>query len=254
MFNCKTLSFGLLAAALEGVRAQTAPGFPVQADGQSLSVSFGADNVSPAGELIPGPNVVSPPNITTPVWNAGSSAVLMMVDSDVPINGRSELLHWLVSGVTLADDGTTLTFPTAGEAAYVPPNPPVGDIAHAYTILLFAQPDNFAVPEQFAGVLESRINFNSSAFVAAAGLAQPLAANYFRVQNLTGTPTMAFPPPRQTNGTGTGAGMGPNGTTTSTSTPMAFPGAATTVVLGGGVTFWVGLVTAVVAGVGAFAL
>jgi hypothetical protein len=170
-----------------------------------------------------------------------------MVDSDVPRNGtRVELLHWLVSNVTLSQDDSTLIIPTTGEAAYRPPNPPIGDVPHAYTFILFEQPDEFSIPEEFNDVLETRIFFNTTAFVAAAGLSQPaLAANYIRVQNLTGTPTTTFPPPRATNGT--------TNNNTPSSTPEQFPGAAPGGLASEGY-FWAGLGTAIAAGVAAIAL
>jgi hypothetical protein len=103
-------------------------------------------------------------------------------------------------------------------------------------------------------VLESRVFFNSSAFVAAAGLPTPaLAANYLRVQNLTGTPTTTFPPPRPTGnetGEGSAGGNGDGNGTQELFPGMAAPGAG----LGSEMMFWVGLVTAAVVGVGAFGL
>lgn len=168
-----------------------------------------------------------------------------MVDSDVPRNGtRVELLHWLASNVTLDGNSSSLVIP-AGEAEYRQPSPPVGDVPHAYTFILFPQPENFSIPEEFNEVLQSRVFFNTSNFVAAAGLSQPaIAANYIRVQNLTGTATTTFPPPRATNAT-----TGPS----STSPPLAFPGAAPAG-FGGATVFWAGLGTALVTGVLAFAL
>jgi hypothetical protein len=166
-----------------------------------------------------------------------------MVDSDVPRNGtRVELLHWLISNVTLTGN-STLSFPGPGEAPYLQPSPPVGDVSHAYTLVLFAQPEDFAVPAEFTDVLQSRVFFNISNFVTAAKLGPALAGNYIQVQNLTGTPTTTFPPPRPTNET----------TPSNTSVPL-FPGAASQMVLGGGKVFWAGLGTAVVAGIAAFAL
>lgn len=52
-----SLSFGVLLAALQGVYAQTAPGFSVSSSSQSLNVTFGTNNVSPPGELIPRPGM-----------------------------------------------------------------------------------------------------------------------------------------------------------------------------------------------------
>lgn len=73
-----------------------------------------------------------------------------------------------------------------------------------------------------------------------AGLTNALAANYIRVQNLTGTPTTTFPPARSPTGA-------------SSSSPAAFPGAAAKSV-DGGIMGVVVLSMAVVAGVAAFAL
>jgi hypothetical protein len=166
-----------------------------------------------------------------------------VVDSDVPRNGtRMELLHWLVSNVTVSPGNTSaLIFPpSGGEAPYRAPNPPAGDIPHAYTFILFSQPEDFAVPAQFTNVLQTRLPFNVSAFVQAARLGQGMAANYIRVQNLTGTPTTTYPPPRATNGTGPSPSAVPS------------PGAANE--LGGGRYAWVGVGMAMLAGLAAFTL
>lgn len=250
MVNSKTLSLGALFATVGSVIAQSAPGFPISNVQATLGVSFGSNVVSPAGELIPRGDTVNPPNLTTPVFNTAGRAILLLVDSDVPRNGsRIELLHWLATNVTLSNstatnNQTALVVPGNPEAPYRQPSPPVGDIPHAYTFLLFVQPLGFRFPEAFTSVLQSRAPFNTTAFVAAANLSAPLAANYIRVQNLTGTPTTTFPPARPTNGTSN------NGT----SGPTPFPGAAPALVVGGGALFWSGLAASMVAGVAAFAL
>jgi phosphatidylethanolamine-binding protein len=168
-----------------------------------------------------------------------------MIDSDVPRNGtRVQLLHWLVSGVTLGGDNSTLSIPSTAEAEYRQPSPPVGDTPHAYTFILFPEPSNFSVPSQFNEVLQSRVFFNISDFAAAAGLSSPLAGNYIRVQNLTGSATTTFPPPRATNGTSVPSPTG---------SPSSFPGSAVGG-FGGGRVFWVGVGSALLAGVAAVAL
>ena len=166
-----------------------------------------------------------------------------MVDSDVPRNGtRVEILHWLVSGVTLVEgNSSALNIPSVGEAFYLAPNPPPQDIPHHYTFMLFTQEDEtFSVPEQFEALLQTRIFFNTSAFVEAAGLT-PIAANYMRVQNLTGTPTVSYPPPRATN------------ETASTSSPVEFPGGASAMTLEGRMA-WIWSVASLAAGLAAFLL
>jgi hypothetical protein len=107
----------------------------------------------------------------------------------------------MIPNVTLASgNDTALVIPPESQALaeYRQPSPPVGDVAHAYTALLFAQPANFSVPAQFNDVLQSRVFFDTKAFVEAAGLQSPIAANYFRVQNTSGTATQSFPPPAST--------------------------------------------------------
>jgi hypothetical protein len=172
-----------------------------------------------------------------------------MVDLDVPRNGtRIQLLHWLASNVTVTGtNDSSLVVPSPSEADYLPPSPPVGDIPHAYTFILFSQPEGFSIPETFADT-SSRIGFNVSEFVTSHGLSQPaLAANWISVQNLTGTATTTFPPPRPTNGTST------NGTASSTPTAEPFPGGAP-MAIGGGRFVWAGIATGLVAGIAAFAL
>ncbi|KAF2007997.1 PEBP-like protein [Amniculicola lignicola CBS 123094] len=245
MFNSKLWTGAMLWSA---VAAQTAPGFPILAS-QALGIQFGTNIVQPAGEQIPRPDTASPPNITSAVWTSTGQGVLLMVDSDVPRNGtRVQLLHWLVSGVTLSEESnsSSLIIPSPGEAEYRQPSPPVGDSPHAYTFVLFSQPENFSVPAQFNDVLQSRVFFNTSAFVAAAGLGDAIAANYIQVQNLTGSATTTFPPPRDTGS--------PTSTPAASSTGVEFPGAAPAAVLGSGRVFWVGMGTALIAGVCAVAL
>jgi hypothetical protein len=169
-----------------------------------------------------------------------------MVDLDVPRNGtRVQLLHWMAANVTLGSSNssgmTPLSIPV-GVVPYLQPSPPVGDVPHAYTFIVFPQPANFSVPAQYANLAQNRVGFNTSQFLKDAGLGQALAANYIRVQNLTGTPTTTYPPARPTE----------SGAQTSSS-PAAFPGSAQPLMVGG-VSFWAGLSTALLAGVAAIAL
>jgi hypothetical protein len=169
-----------------------------------------------------------------------------MVDLDVPRNGtRVQLVHWLATNVTLgsrdSSGATALNIPV-GFAPYLQPSPPVGDVPHAYTFIVFAQPANFSIPAQYANLTNNRVGFNTSQFVKDAGLGTALAANYIRVQNLTGTPTTTYPPARPTETPARNS-----------SVPVPFPGAAQPLMVGG-VTFWAGVSTALLAGVAAVAL
>ncbi|KAF2024679.1 PEBP-like protein [Setomelanomma holmii] len=246
MFGKTQLSLGALLAL---AAAQSAPGFPIQAS-QQLTVAFGNNTVSPPGELIPRGETARPPSISTPVWVAGASnpgqGVLLAVDLDVPRNGtRVQLLHWLATNVTLGASNslgsTPLNVPNS-PVPYLQPSPPVGDVPHAYTFIVFPQPANFSIPSQYAGLAQSRVPFNVSQFVRDAGLGQALAANYISVQNLTGTPTTTYPPARPTSSSASNS-----------SVPVPFPGAAQPLAVGG-VTFWAGMSTALLAGVAAIAL
>ncbi|PVH96670.1 PEBP-like protein [Periconia macrospinosa] len=197
----------LALSALSGLASSTlAPNFPLSGGTTDLNLTFGTNNVSPPGELIPRADTVNPPNITSPVWTSAGRGVVLIVDTDVPRNNtRLQLLHYLASNVTLSRDNKTLVLPPVAstEASYRQPSPPAGDIAHAYTVLLFTQPSNFSIPSAFRQVLIDRAPFNVSAFALATGLGNPLAANYFRVQNTTGTATTTFPPPASTPTNGT---------------------------------------------------
>ncbi|KAF2827507.1 PEBP-like protein [Ophiobolus disseminans] len=237
MFGKTTFGVGALIAC---AAAQSAPGFPISA-AQSLTVVYGNNTVSPPGELIPRPETAQSPRFSSSTWTSGAPGVLLMVDLDVPRNGtRVQLLHWLASNVTIGSNNA-LNVPV-GQVPYLQPSPPVGDVPHAYTFIVFPQPANFSIPEQYANLTQNRVGFNTSKFVADAGLGQAIAANYIRVQNLTGAATTTFPPARPT------ASNAPNA-----SAPATFPGAAQPLIVGG-VTFWAGVATAMLAGVAAVAL
>lgn len=238
MLNFKALSVCALATLFDGAIATTAPNFPIEGGSLDLTLSFGNNSVSPPGELIPRAGkpplfpsettsiwntnhpcveTVNPPTISTPAFTSAGSAVLLLVDTDVPRNGtRVQLLHWLISNVTVSDSNLVIPAESSALAAYRQPSPPVGDVAHAYTALLFEQPANFSVPAQFTDVLQSRVFFDTAAFAEAAGLGSAIAANYFRVQNTSGTATQSFPPPASTPTNGT------------TPPPAEFPGGAVT--------------------------
>jgi phosphatidylethanolamine-binding protein (PEBP) family uncharacterized protein len=197
----------------------------------------------------------SPPNISTPVrWASDDDdnstpplGVLLMVDLDVPRNNsRVQLLHWLATNVTLGtavstSNSTPLVVPNA-PVPYLQPSPPVGDVPHSYTFVVFQQPANFSIPAQYSNLTNNRVFFNVSQFVRDAGLGQPLAGNWIQVQNLTGTPTTTYPPARSPTSTSGGNG----------SSPVPFPGAAAQLMSERAL--WVGVSTALIAGFATFAL
>ncbi|KAF9731593.1 hypothetical protein PMIN06_010606 [Paraphaeosphaeria minitans] len=182
-------------AALAGVASATvAPGFPVQANAD-LNVTWANNNVNAPGELLSlADTAFAPSQISAPVWTPGGHAILMLVDLDVPRNStRVQFLHWLTANVTMPSTDTQtlkLENPSKDLAPYLRPAPPLHDIPHKYTLLLFAQPENFTVPARFKSLLKSRVGWDTAAFVNATGLGSALGADWIRVQN-TGNETMA---------------------------------------------------------------
>ncbi|KAF1985108.1 PEBP-like protein [Aulographum hederae CBS 113979] len=207
MLSSNALSLlAVSATVLTLVAAQTPAGFEPIAQ-QSLNLTFGSNNVSPAGELIPRADTANPPNVSSPVWTTTQNSLLFMIDLDVPQNDtRVNLLHWLVPNVTSMDRGSaTLNVPAPPPGApYIQPSPPGGDLPHRYVFLLYSIPANWTFPEKYANInpptnVTARIGFNLQDFLSAAQLdnAPLLAGNYITVQNQTDPgagATGSFPP------------------------------------------------------------
>jgi len=191
----------LCAAALTAglASAQTAPGFPIVVTNH-LPVTYVDTNttVSPPGVLLPRSQVLTAPAVSPPAGAAEDSTyVLFMIDQDVVRNNtRVNLLHWFQYNLIAGSNGSLVAnadaedASTAMGASYVPPTPPGGSGSHRYTFIIFPQPADFAVPDSFAAInppaaTTDRIGFNLTTFVAQAGLAAPLAANYLQVLNGT---------------------------------------------------------------------
>lgn len=121
-----------------------------------------------------------------------------MIDQDVPRNGTTfTLLHWFQPSLHRTDNDSALmvtmidnNMTTVQGAPYIPPSPPGGSGPHRYNFILYTEPANFTIPEAYASIsppadTSARIGFNLTAFAAAAGLGEPVAANYLRVLNGT---------------------------------------------------------------------
>ncbi|EXJ59310.1 uncharacterized protein A1O5_12191 [Cladophialophora psammophila CBS 110553] len=181
------------------VTAQSAPNFPVQVD-TNLRVDFlnSSTSVSPPGTLLPRDDVLYGPTVYGPE-NATEEAtyMLFMVDEDVNTgNGpRVQLLHYFQPNLVginheLSVEPNARNATTAVGAEYLTPSPPAGDGPHRYTLLLYPQPEDFTVPQAYISFsppadVNARYPFNMSGFAEAAGLGQPIAANWFRVVNDT---------------------------------------------------------------------
>lgn len=109
-------------------------------------------------------------------------------------NGTVDALQMLQTDLTLSSTKNNntnfyaLTSDKAPVAPYIAPDPIVGPATHHYTLLLFRQPDNFSIPEEFRDAMPldpknytNRIGFALPEFVRQAWLEQPVAAMYFDV-------------------------------------------------------------------------
>lgn len=166
----------------------------------------------------------------------------MMVDPDAPTPEAPTagfFLHWMaqnmVSTTAPQDVGalkgqSVLTNSTPSFVDYIPPGPPATSSAHRYILYAFEQPANFTLPAQFANVNNAnRINFDLNAFVQAANLGAPVAANYMYVSAQASVPPTFQGQPGGTFPGGNGNAVGLPGSPLQSNTP----GKATKAVLVG---------------------
>ncbi|KAF2816160.1 PEBP-like protein [Mytilinidion resinicola] len=185
-FSALFLLVSLLSAAL----AQTPSGFIPSVSNQ-LTVMFNSTVVSPAGKQLSKATTQSQPTIGVSGVAAGKTFMFVMLDLDVPskTGPRQTLLHAMETGFKAstkraASSASMLTSSGKAPAPYIGPSPPAENPAfgHRYVQLLFAEPDNFAVPASQTAAVSKRIGFNITAFMKDAALAEPLAANFFVVE------------------------------------------------------------------------
>lgn len=172
--------------------------------------------------------------------------LVMMTDPDAPSptnRSSSDIIHWLAPNQQLTQTSNssssvlpyTLVNTTENVVPYARSRPPVTSTAHRYMQWLFVQPPDFAIPEAFSGYnAMNRSLFNLTEFISAAGLGNPVAANYFLCSNGSdAVGPYAILPPGSGNGTS-------NGTATSTGQPVATQTTNSASVMGvGGVTIGV---------------
>lgn len=123
--------------------------------------------------------------------------LIVMVDPDASTPEqptRRFILHWLAANVTQTTSASgqrelspsSRQNPGTGLADFVPynpPTPPTNSSAHRYILYAFQQSPSFSIPAGFTGLAggQNRANFNLTAFMAAAELETPAAAEYFYV-------------------------------------------------------------------------
>ncbi|KAI1474063.1 hypothetical protein K445DRAFT_307537 [Daldinia sp. EC12] len=186
---------GILSAlALVGISAgQTPPGFEPAVE-QKLEVTFGTKSVTP-GLAFAKTETSRQPTIGLSI-PANGTYVWMLIDLDASTNflnpsqgQRTTYLHTVIrdfkaSGGASADGVSTLKSTATGPVAWFAPapqpeNPPH---PHRYTNLLWEQPENWQIPSAANQMLQSqKTGFSVPKFITAAGLKDPIAANYFNV-------------------------------------------------------------------------
>lgn len=134
---------------------------------------------------------------------ANETYIAFMMDLDItletnaPNAPRYTYLHYFQPNLVSSSPANVLISNNETDikgASYILPSPPFGNGPHRYVLLLFTQPSDFEVPSAYADInppanLTVRIGFNITTFMAAAGLADPVAATYFLVLNGTAAET-----------------------------------------------------------------
>lgn len=146
-----------------------------------------------------------------------------MVDPDAPTPEAPTVgffLHWMASNMVATTGQGALTNSTPNLVSYIPPGPPPTSSAHRYILYAFEQPANFALPPQFANVNDAnRASFNVTAFVQAANLGTPVAANFMYVSAQANVPPTFQAAPGGLFPGGNGNAIGMTGSTLQSNVP-----------------------------------
>lgn len=182
------------ALALASVSAAQTPAGFTPAVEQKLEVTFGTKSVTP-GLALTKQETSRQPTIGLSI-PANGTYLWMMIDLDASTNfvnpGAGQpatYLHTVIrdfkaSGTASADGISTLKSTATGPVSWFGPAPPAENPPHPhrYTNLLWEQPANWQIPAAANQMLQSqKSGFNVPKFITAAGLQNPIAANYFNV-------------------------------------------------------------------------
>lgn len=144
------------------------------------------------------PALALDPSMYSSVAEYTGKYIVVMVDPDAPSpdNPTSRfILHWLAADVeqnataTSPQTGRALSVPQTAAVPYRAPGPPPTSSAHRYILYAFAQPSNFTMPAAFRAFNNTnRAGFQLDQFITAAGLARPMAGEYFYVSRQSAVP------------------------------------------------------------------
>ncbi|KAL4733254.1 phosphatidylethanolamine-binding protein [Aspergillus similis] len=182
----------VLLVGLRFTAASTPSGFE-PAVANDLAMVYADDTYvhagSPFQKTVP---TVDVPTLYLPFGEStGARYAAVMVDYDVNVYGTEmTILQWYqpsLAAVSSSGDALSVVDASAPSASYISPSPIEGP-AHEYVVMLYLQPADFSLPEclQSSALPETgRAGFNLDEFVQAAGLGDPVAANWFKMQNPT---------------------------------------------------------------------
>ncbi|KAL4996648.1 phosphatidylethanolamine-binding protein [Aspergillus recurvatus] len=161
-----------------------------------LAMVYADDTYVHAGVTLSENTTVNVPALYLPFGKStGARYAAVMVDYDVNVYGTEmTILQWYqpsLAAVSSSGDALSVVDASAPSASYISLSPIEGS-AHEYVVLLYLQPADFSLPEclRSSALPETgRAGFNLDEFVQAAGLGDPVAANWFKMQNPTSATT-----------------------------------------------------------------
>ncbi|KAJ5591915.1 PEBP-like protein [Penicillium hispanicum] len=168
---------------------------------QVLNVTFQPSSSSLV-EVFPGKSISADDTKNRPQPNLTESGsviqhdqkyLFMMVDPDTNATDPASVgLHTVVANLSQSTSSSEDVL-----AKYIAPEPS-GSSPHNYTLLLFKQPDGFAVPSLYNAAFAlnlknvlNRVNFPLQQFLNETGLDKPVAANWFQEGKSTTAATTA---------------------------------------------------------------